>query len=112
MYALPDGLPGYEGMTSKVHLIGHSMGALTARHFQHMLNTGVFTHNYSKRLIAPSADFVKSITSLAGAINGSLAPLNHGGNWCPKNRKTKFNPYGLFISSYKMTIWAQNIFKS
>ena len=39
----------------------------------------------------PDSDFVLSITSLAGAINGSLAPLNHGGNWCSKERKTIFN---------------------
>ena len=35
MYALPDGLPGYSLADSdfKVHLVGHSMGGMTARHF-------------------------------------------------------------------------------
>ena len=32
MYAFPNGLPGLNKQT-KIHLIGHSMGALTARHF-------------------------------------------------------------------------------
>ena len=32
MYAFPDGLPGF-GKEMKVHLMGHSMGGLTARHF-------------------------------------------------------------------------------
>jgi hypothetical protein len=32
MYAFPGGLPGYDE-EMKVHLIGHSMGALTAQQF-------------------------------------------------------------------------------
>ena len=30
---------------------------------------------------SPTASFVLSLTQFAGDINGSLAPLNAGGNW-------------------------------
>ena len=104
MYALPNGLPGFGGRL-KVHLIGHSMGALTARHFQYMLDCGRFKENCQHQLEVPKSDFVKSITSIAGAINGSLAPHNHGGKWCQQTRETKFNPWSKFITAFKVAIW-------
>ena len=36
IYAFPDGIPGYESI-AKIHLMGHSMGALTSREFQYLL---------------------------------------------------------------------------
>ena len=39
IYALPDGLPGATMNKLQLHLVGHSMGALTARHFEHMIFT-------------------------------------------------------------------------
>ena len=32
MFAFPDGLPGFQNI-EKIHLMGHSMGALTSREF-------------------------------------------------------------------------------
>ena len=109
MYALPDGLPGFDVENPndlRLHLMGHSMGALTSRHFQYMLEQSKFEYK------TPSGRLVKSITCFAGAINGSLAPMNHGGQWCPSERKINFNPYSKFINAFKMTIWAQNLFRS
>jgi hypothetical protein len=60
----------------------------------------------------PDADFVLSMTCVAGAINGSFAPLNHGGRWDSKTRSTVFNPWSKFITAYKFCIWGQNFAKS
>ena len=108
MYAFPDGLP-YFSKNLKIHLMGHSMGGLTARHFQYMLDSGEFSRFGD---LVPKSNFIKSMTFFAGAINGSLAPSNHGGNWCKNERKTKFNNFGKWIFGLKMCIWAQNFFVS
>ena len=42
IYAFPNGLPGLDLSTDsafRIHLVGHSMGALTARHFQFLLKS-------------------------------------------------------------------------
>ena len=41
IYAFPDGLPEFKG-EKRIHFIGHSMGVLTVRLFQHYLETGYF----------------------------------------------------------------------
>ena len=108
MYGFPDGLPGFS-TGQKIHLMGHSMGGLTARHFQYMLESGELSRFEDQ---VPGPNFVKSITFFAGAINGSLAPSNHGGNWCKNERKIKFNKFGKWIFSLKMCIFGQNFFVS
>jgi len=52
------------------------------------------------------------MTSVAGAINGSLAAQNHGGFWNKYTKKVQFNPSGWWINSFKLCIWAQNLFVS
>jgi hypothetical protein len=70
-----------------------------------MLSNGNFASNCKNHIKVPNADFVLSVTSLAGAMNGSFAPLNHGGNWDPQTRRTVFNPKGKFITALKFAIW-------
>ena len=96
----------------RVHLVGHSMGSLTARHFQYLLSLNTFTHNTFNEIKNPTPDFVISISSFAGPHNGSLAPQNHGGNWDKKSRSIKFNHYSKFVTAFKLEIVGQNWRKS
>jgi triacylglycerol esterase/lipase EstA (alpha/beta hydrolase family) len=76
MYAFPNGLPNFEN-TKKIHFIGHSMGALTARYLTHLLEIGYFDEIAGIDKTNRSY-LIASITCLSGANNGSLVINNCG----------------------------------
>ena len=105
IYAFPDGIPGYESI-EKIHLMGHSMGALTSREFQYLLKVKQFEMNSLGKIESPDPSFILSMTMFAGAINGSLAPNNHGANWDKKERCNKFNPRSKWLRAFKLCIFS------
>jgi triacylglycerol esterase/lipase EstA (alpha/beta hydrolase family) len=77
MLAYPCGLPGWDRNISKIHFVGHSMGSLTVRYLQHLLKIGYFDE-IDGTCIKDRSSMVASITSLAGANNGSIVVGNCG----------------------------------
>ncbi|KAG0613388.1 hypothetical protein M758_6G099300 [Ceratodon purpureus] len=65
----------YPGWSSKhpIHLVGHSTGAQVCRLFQNMLADKVFPGHEDT-----SADWVLSITSISGALNGTTRVYTDG----------------------------------
>ncbi len=57
-----------------IHLVGHSQGAPTIRKLQELLARGDFFRVPGKRQqYSTSANWVRSLTSISGVLNGSLA---------------------------------------
>ena len=56
-------------------MVGHSMGVLTIRYLQYLLEIGYFDEIAGREKVDRSG-WIKSITSLSGANNGSYALLN------------------------------------
>ncbi|CAK9227938.1 unnamed protein product [Sphagnum troendelagicum] len=64
-----------------IHLVGHSSGVQVARHLQHMLAEKAFPGHKTT-----SADWVLSVTSLSGAMNGTTRVFLDG--ICPEDGQT------------------------
>eukprot|EP00347_Sterkiella_histriomuscorum_P016179 403354185 len=112
MYAFPNGLPGWNNeKIKKIHFVGHSMGAITVRYFQYLLEIGYFDEIAGK----PKSDkskIVASLTCLSGANNGSLIVNNCGLQYDRELSDWILKKNGRMILAFKMNVFFQNIYQS
>ena len=71
IYAFPGGVPGGWSRERKIHFIAHSQGAQTVRYLQFLLKIDYF--NDGTRPREDRSDWIASLTSISGCLNGALA---------------------------------------
>ena len=101
MVAFPDGIPGGWDSQRRIHFIGHSMGVQTVRYLQYLLSIDYFSRDLNQNIQTPlfepqsypfydyslkgcpqeeqenivdRSNYVASITSLNGMMNGGTGP--------------------------------------
>ena len=105
MYAYPNGLPGWsEGKVRRIHFIGHSMGAITVRHLQYLLQTGYFDE-IAGQSKTDRSDIIASLTCLSGANNGSLIVNNCGLQYDRELTDWILLKNAKMFQAFKMTIF-------
>ena len=62
-----------------IHVVGHSQGAPTIRVLQHLLDQKDFFRDEKGRSYNTDASWIRSLTSISGVLNGSLATYILGG---------------------------------
>jgi len=89
IWAYPHGVPGGWSSERKLHLVGHSQGAVTIRYLQYLLFHGYFRDEFQGK---DRSDWIASVTCVNGILNGGLG----GHYFAPSQEEQRYTRDGTW----------------